>query len=161
LRDRDAEAEQLTDDPLVASARVLPREPDDELLDLVPNRRPTDPNARIRPAPRHQPLVPTSSVRGLTKNTDQDRRGDTRLNAASSTRSDFRSWGCFDCRRRIESSCLKTTISSSFEADDRNNSTTNANRRQATRYTNDHNTHDLQQTGNRPYPCPPQPDRDG
>src|SRR6266511_3444393 len=58
-RDRNAKAEQLTDDPLVPPARVLPREPDDELLDFVAYRRASDPTARIRPAARDQPLVPT------------------------------------------------------------------------------------------------------
>ena len=92
-----------------------------------------------------------SSVRGLTKNTDQDRRGSARLNAASSIRSACRSCGGLACRRRIESSCLNTKISSSFELDDRQHSTSNANSRHATRYTNDDNTHDLQQTGHRRY----------
>ena len=58
-RDRNTQAEQLTDDPLVAPARVLSGEPDDELLDFASDRRTSDPTARIRPTARHQPLVPT------------------------------------------------------------------------------------------------------
>src|SRR6266536_1453833 len=58
-RNRNAKAEQLTDDPLVPPARVLPHEPDDELLDFVAYLRASDPTARIHPAARDQPLVPT------------------------------------------------------------------------------------------------------
>jgi hypothetical protein len=105
-----------------------------------------DTSSGARPAAGAQ----RSNVRGLTKNTDHDRRGSRRLNTASSTRSASRSWGRFVCRRRIESSCLNTTISSSFEPDERKHSAINANRRQTTRYTS--NTRDLQQTGHRPYP---------
>ena len=137
-RDHNADAVQLTDDPLVAPARVLPGEPDDELLDLVANRRPSDPSATGTSSG-----VPPVAGANVAASADSPRtptttaRGSTRLNAASSTRSASRSWGRFVCRRRIESSCLNTTISSSFEPDDRKQSTINANRRQATRYTSD------------------------
>jgi hypothetical protein len=88
-----------------------------------------------------------SSVRGLTENADQARRGSARLNAAKNSRSASRSCGRRGCRRRIESSCRSTRISSSFDPDDRKQSIINSNRRQTTKYASDHNTRDLHQTG--------------
>src|SRR6266542_3937653 len=51
------------------------------------------------------------------------------------------------CRRRIESSCRSTRISSSFDLGDRQQSVINSNRRRTTKYASDHNTRDLHQTG--------------
>ena len=57
-RDRNAQAEQLTDDPFVAPAWLLSGEPDDELLDFASDLPASDPTARTCLAARHQPLVP-------------------------------------------------------------------------------------------------------
>jgi hypothetical protein len=78
-----------------------------------------------------------SSVSGLTKNACHERRGSTRLSAAKSSRSRGVNCGLLTCRRRIDSSCRNTKISSSFERSPRRSSTTNSNRRQARTYTND------------------------
>jgi hypothetical protein len=84
-------------------------------------------------------------VRGLTENVD--RRGSARLNAAKNSRSVSRSSGRRGCRRRIESSCRSTRISSFFDPDDRQQSMINSNRRRTTKYASDHTTRDLHQTG--------------
>jgi hypothetical protein len=56
--------------------------------------------------------------------------------------------GLRTCRRRIDSSCRNTRISSSLERSPRPNSTASANRRQARTYTNDMTKNNLQRTGN-------------
>jgi hypothetical protein len=83
----------------------------------------------------------------LTEKADQVRRGNARLNAAKNTRSASRSRGRRCCRRRIESSCRNTRISSSFDPDERQQMTLSWNKRRTTKYANDHSTRDLQQTG--------------
>jgi hypothetical protein len=88
-----------------------------------------------------------SSVRGLTEKADQVRRGSARLNAAKNTRSASCSCGRCACRRRIESSCRSTRISSSFDSGERQHRTISSNRWQTTKYASDRNTRDLQQTG--------------
>jgi hypothetical protein len=77
------------------------------------------------------------SVSGLTKNAPHERRGNTRLSAVSSNRSSDVNRGRFTCRRRIDSSCRNTKISSSFERSPRASSTTSSNRRQTSAYTNE------------------------
>ena len=54
VRRRDAHPElaQLAGDPLVAPARVLAREPQDQLLEFRVERRPTEPARCVRPAAR-------------------------------------------------------------------------------------------------------------
>src|SRR4029450_7617925 len=49
------------------------------------------------------------------------------------------------CRRRIESSCRSTRISSSFDPDDRQQTKISSNRRRTTKYASDHNTRHLHQ----------------
>ena len=52
------ELAQLADDPPVAPARVLAREPQNQLLEFRVERRPTEPTARVGPAAGHQPAMP-------------------------------------------------------------------------------------------------------
>jgi hypothetical protein len=59
---RNAEPAQLADDALVAPARILARESQDQLSDLAADRWPTN-LTRICPAPRDQPAVPAKQCR--------------------------------------------------------------------------------------------------
>jgi hypothetical protein len=58
-RQLDAEADQFALDPPVAPARILAREPHDELTYLNRRPRPTGPTMRIRPAARDEFPMPT------------------------------------------------------------------------------------------------------
>jgi hypothetical protein len=60
-RDADAEAGELTRDPLVAPARVLARQAQDKLSDLATYRGSTRASPWIRPAPGHHLAVPTQN----------------------------------------------------------------------------------------------------
>ena len=73
----------------------------------------------------------------MTRNARHERRGITRLSAASNSRSLSVSCGRRACRRRIDNSWRKTRISSSFERSPRASNRTSANSRQATTQTND------------------------
>jgi hypothetical protein len=57
-RDAHAKAEQLALDALVAPAWVLPGEADDQLLDVLVQRRPAGLVMRVGPRPGHAPPVP-------------------------------------------------------------------------------------------------------
>src|SRR6266536_1560485 len=61
-RYRDAEPAELTGDPLVAPAPVLPGEPKNQVPDLAADRRAADPTG-IPPALRDQPTVPSKERR--------------------------------------------------------------------------------------------------
>jgi hypothetical protein len=52
------EAQQLPLDALIAPARVLPRQADDQLLDLLVERRPPRSTTRVGPCASDQPPVP-------------------------------------------------------------------------------------------------------
>jgi hypothetical protein len=58
-RDAHADTGQLTDDPLVASTRVLTREPQHQLPDLLADRGSTRAPSRIRPPSPHKLAMPT------------------------------------------------------------------------------------------------------
>src|SRR5205807_4375720 len=60
-RRRDAEPEraELASDPLVAPARVVAREAEDQLANLGADRRPTLISCRVGPAPRDELALPT------------------------------------------------------------------------------------------------------
>jgi hypothetical protein len=118
---------------------------------------------RVCPAAGHQPLMPRSSIRGLTEKADQVRRGSARLNADKNTRSASRSCGRRACRRKIESSCRSTRISSSFDSGDRQQRTITSNRRRTTKYASDHSTRgpppDGEADATRPLPLCDPPDQ--
>jgi len=57
-RDGDTELAQLANDPLIAPARVLAREPDAQLSHLTTDWRPARTAVRIGPASSHQPAMP-------------------------------------------------------------------------------------------------------
>src|SRR5437867_1968879 len=79
--DDDAEVIQLARDPLVAPARVLARQPEHQLADLVADRRPPAATA-ICPAAGDEARCQRSSVAGVTRNDRQLDRGNYRLAAA-------------------------------------------------------------------------------
>src|SRR4051794_29024724 len=58
-RDAHADPGQLADDPLVAPAGVLTREPRHELTDLLGDRWATRSSSRIRPPSPHKLAMPT------------------------------------------------------------------------------------------------------
>src|SRR5262245_61078617 len=62
-RQLDSEPDQLSLDSAISPARVLLREPDDELADLGRLRRASGTPMRIRPAPRDQLTVPAQKRR--------------------------------------------------------------------------------------------------
>jgi hypothetical protein len=64
------EAQQLPLDALIAPARVLPRQADDQLLDLLVERRPPRSTTRVGPGVGDQPPVPAHQGLGL----DQEAR---------------------------------------------------------------------------------------
>ncbi len=57
-RDAYADTGELADDPLVTPPRVLTREPQDQLPDLLGDRRSTGSPSGIRPPPPHQLAMP-------------------------------------------------------------------------------------------------------
>src|SRR6266498_4609292 len=57
-RDGDAELAQLTHDPQVTPARVLAREPQDQLAHVTVDRRPAWAAVWVGRAPSHQPAMP-------------------------------------------------------------------------------------------------------
>jgi len=57
-RDAHADTGEFTDDPLVAPARVLAREPQHELTNLLRDRGSTGPPSRRRPSPPHKLAMP-------------------------------------------------------------------------------------------------------
>jgi hypothetical protein len=57
-RDVDPQLAQLADDPHVAPAAVLARQPQDQRAQLTTARRPSPTAVRIRPATSHQPAMP-------------------------------------------------------------------------------------------------------
>jgi hypothetical protein len=61
-RHSESEPTKLAGDPLVAPARVLTREAQNQLTDLAADRRPTN-STVIGPPPRHQPAVPAKQRR--------------------------------------------------------------------------------------------------
>jgi hypothetical protein len=61
-RYRDAKAFQFADDPWIAPARVLAREPQHQLSRLTSDRRPTD-RTRVRPPLRNQTSMPAQQGR--------------------------------------------------------------------------------------------------
>jgi len=64
-RHPNAKAQQLAVDPLVAPPWVLASKPDDELLEVVRERRPSHAGARVSPAPADQAPVPAQQRLGL------------------------------------------------------------------------------------------------
>jgi hypothetical protein len=108
----------LAGDPLVAPARILAREPEDELADLAAERRSARP-AGVVQRRATSPRCHRSSVLGVTKNEPQRERGSSRLAAASRSRSLGRNCGRPACRRSTDNSCRRTTISSSLKPSDR------------------------------------------
>src|SRR4029450_7202971 len=138
---------QLTDDPPVAQAAFSPaRRTTRTSISRSTVGRPGRRCAYVQRRATNR-WCQRRSVRGLTEKADQVRRGNARLNAAKNTRSASRSCGRRSCRRRIESSCRNTRISSSFDPDERQQMTISWNKRRTTKYANDHSTRDLQQTG--------------
>ena len=100
-RDGDAELAQLASDPHIAPARVLAREPQDELAHLMADRRAPWAAVRVRPPASHKPAMP-EQVSGLTRNACPLRRGSARPSAVSSSRSCNSNRGWPTCRRRID-----------------------------------------------------------
>src|SRR5216117_3068837 len=58
-RDADADTGEFTDDPLVAPARVLAREPQHQRTELLGDRRSRRPPSRTRPPFPHKLAMPT------------------------------------------------------------------------------------------------------
>jgi hypothetical protein len=58
-RDAYADPGEFTDDPFVAPARVLPREPQHQRTDLLGDRGSTRPPSRVRPSFPHELAMPT------------------------------------------------------------------------------------------------------
>jgi hypothetical protein len=116
-----AEVPQFALDALVAPARVLCGEADDQLLDGLVERWP--PLANTRVGPRARPAMrrrcQRCSASGVTKKHDQRARGRTRLIAASRARSVGSSLGHGIWRRSTPSWWRSTKISKSLAASPR------------------------------------------
>src|SRR5262249_7839305 len=95
-------------------------------------------------------------VSGRTENGCQLCRGRSRPSAASSSRSCGSNRGRPSCRRRIDSSCRSTRISSSFARSPRAKSTINSSSRTTTTYNPETSKGDLQQTATPTLPPPRQ-----
>ena len=141
-RDGDAQATQLTGDPLVAPARVLAGQPEYKVADLAADRRSPAATA-ICPAAGDEPPVPAQRVVGVTRNDRQLDRGNSRLAAVSKTRSVIASCGRRVCRRSTESSCRSTTISTSLNPSERRQSDATPNKHRNARYQSDQNKNQL------------------
>lgn len=97
------EAEQLTLDPLVAPARVLPRHLLDQRREPGVDRRPPS-LGRIGPVPADQPPVPPQQRVRRHEPTHPRRSGSSQARAASTSRSAQSSLGRGFCRRSTASS---------------------------------------------------------
>ena len=64
-RDLAAKAEQFATDPLAAPPRILPGEPDDQLLHRVGNWRPSTRSSRVGPPLAHHAPMPGEQRLGL------------------------------------------------------------------------------------------------
>jgi hypothetical protein len=85
-RHHDAEPAGFTNDPLVAPARVLPRQPHHE-VDDVRVEATSGAGVRVGLAAGHEFAVPTRRVAGVTRNTDHRCRGRSDASHARTSRS--------------------------------------------------------------------------
>jgi hypothetical protein len=131
-----ADTSELTDNPLVAPARVLTREPQHQRTDLLRDRGSTRSPSRIRPPSSHKLAMPTQQAVRRTKN-DRLPRPKSWPAAARKTRSRSSSRGRAILRRSTASSWRSTTISSSLNSRDRTRSAATASARRSSRYSND------------------------
>src|SRR6266542_1618795 len=135
--DAHTQTSELTDDPLIAPARVLTRKTHHQHADLVRNPWPPGSPPGIGPPPPHKLAMPAQQ--GLR--TDEKRLpagpAQSRLAAARKTRSVSSRRGRATWRRRTASSCRSTTISSSLNSRDRGRSAATASARRNSRYTSD------------------------
>jgi hypothetical protein len=136
-RDAHADSGEFTDDPMIAPTRVLTREPQHQLPDLLGDPGSTrSSSSRIRPPSPHKLAMPPRRVSGWTKN-DRLVRPSSWPAAARKTRSRSSSRGRATCRRSTASSWRSTTISSSLNSRERKRSAATANERRNSRYSND------------------------
>jgi hypothetical protein len=146
-RDGDAELAQLADDPQVPPARILAREPQDQLPHLTADRRASRASVRVGPAASDKPAMPAqerlrphqeSVPAGPRQHAAQRRKKQpiARLEPRSA-----------DLTAKTDNSCRSTRISSSFARSLRPKSTINSGNRHTTTYSEDTSKGDLQQTG--------------
>jgi hypothetical protein len=132
-RDPHAEAQQLALDALVAPARVLLGQADDELLDLLVELGSARSAVGIGPGAGEEPSVPAQERLGLHKEARPAGAGNTRLTQASRARSAGWSLGRATWRRSIVSWWRRTRISRSLAASVRASSTGSWMERQSVR----------------------------
>jgi hypothetical protein len=128
----DAELPQFADDADVAAVRVLARKAQGELARVLRTGGRPDRRCGYVQWPATSRRCQRRIVSGRTRNTLHERRGSTRLNAASTSRACGSNRGRPTCRRRTDNSWRSTRISNSFERSPRASNTTSANSRQAT-----------------------------
>src|SRR6266568_1448691 len=110
-RDAQAKLEQLALGALVAPARVLAGQANDQLLQFLVEWRASWSAVRVGPGAGDQAPCQRSSVSGFTKKHDQRERGSARLSAASTARSAGWSLGRATWRRSTASWWRSTRIS--------------------------------------------------
>jgi hypothetical protein len=121
-RHRQAESVELADNPLIAPARILPRQPrrtSSRVSGLI-GGRPTRRGYVQRRVTSHR--CQRKSVAGVTMNAVQRSRGSSRLKAAKKARSALVNGGRATRRRNTTSSWRSTMISNSFDSLERNRS---------------------------------------
>jgi hypothetical protein len=133
-RDAHAEPEQLPLDALVAPARVLAGQPNDQLLQLLVELRSPCCVVWVGPGARDEAAVPAQQRLGLDKKQDQRERGRARLNAASGARSAGWGLGRATRRRSTVSWWRSTRISKSLAASPRASRTSSWMERHSARW---------------------------
>jgi hypothetical protein len=118
-RDLHAQAQQLALDALVAPARVLVSQADDQLLDAVVERRSSLSTAWVGPGAGNQAPMPAQQRLWLHEEARPAGAGQHRLTAASSARSPGSSLGRGGWRRSTASWWRSTKISKSLAASPR------------------------------------------
>jgi len=116
------QAQQLTLDPPVTPAGVLPRQLFDESTHFGRDGRPSR-RARVDPFLPDQAPVPAQQSAGVTIRCSPRCPGSNLARAASTARSAQSGLGPATCRRSTATSCRSTKISASFAASSRARST--------------------------------------
>jgi hypothetical protein len=137
-RGSHAHTGELTNDSLVAPARVLTRKPQHQRNDIIRDRWSARPPSSVRPPFPHKLAMPAEQrVRANEERRPAPRALSSRLAAARKTRSVSPRRGRATSRRRTASSWRSTTISSSLNSRERRRSAATASARRKSRYSND------------------------
>ena len=136
----EAKLGQLTADPPMPPARILPRETQHKLPDLQRKPRPPRSRAWLPPLPSHKRAVPPQERPRRDEQRQPSRRGQMASPAASRARSTRWTFGRLAWRRKTPSSSRRTSSSTSLTSGPRRLRTSNPSRARTARYRKEKNT---------------------